>query len=482
MSEATVAIVKQLARLSKDPYAFVLAAFPWGVGELHDYKEPEAWQTEFLQGIRDGLNPDEVMQKARASGHDIGKSALVAWLILWAISTKEGTRGTVTANTDTQLRTKTWPELAKWHRMFIGKDLFTLTATAIYSAEQKYEKNWRIDLVPWSKTNTEAFAGLHNKGRRIVLIFDEASAIDDMVWEVSEGALTDDNTERMWFCFGNPTRTNGRFHSCFHRLKHRWDAQQIDSRSVKISDKKQIQKWIEDYGENSDFVKIRVKGEFPNASERQFISSSIVDGARGKHLRLDQYNFAPVIITCDPAWTGGDELVIAKRQGLAFSILMVMSRNDDDTAVAGFISKFEDEHKADAVFIDQGYGTGIYSAGKLMGRRWTLVSFGSESNDAGYLNKRAEMWGLTKKWLQDGGAIPDDPVLVEDLVSPEYEVKLNGKIVLESKSDMKKRGVRSPNRGDALALSFAYPVRKNVSLGVIRDGKEFAKSQYDPLA
>lgn len=480
-NELNIKILKALSEQSGDPYAFVMGAFPWGNGELHDSKGPEPWQEEFLKGIRDGLSITEVMQKARASGHDIGKSALVAWLILWAISTMAGTRGTVTANTDTQLRTKTWPELAKWHRLFFAKHLFTLTATAIYSSNPKYEKNWRIDLVPWSKTNTEAFAGLHNKGRRVILIFDEASAIDDMIYEVSEGALTDKDTERMWFIFGNPTRNVGRFYDAFHRLRKRWDAQQIDSRTVSISDKVQIAKWTEDYGENSDFFKIRAKGEFPTVGEKQFIGSDLVDPARGRHLRLDQYNFAPVIISCDPAWTGDDEIVIGKRQGLAFSILMVLPKNDDDNVVAGYIANFEDEHQADAVFIDQGYGTGIYSAGKNIGRRWTLVSFGSESNDPGFLNKRAEIWGLGKKWLKEGGAIPDDPILAEDIQGPQYEVRLDGKIVLESKKDMKKRGQRSPSRADALMLTFSYPVVKKVK-GILKDGKEFANSQYDPLA
>lgn len=470
-----------LAETANDPYAFVMGMFPWGDGELHDAKGPEQWQTEFLKELR-GISPEKVMQKARASGHDIGKSALVAWLILWAISTMEGTRGTVTANTDAQLRTKTWPELAKWYRLFVARELFTLTATAIYAADPRYEKIWRIDLIPWSKTRPEAFAGLHNKGRRIIVIFDEASAIDDSIYEVTEGALTDKETERMWFLFGNPTRNTGRFHAAFHKLRDRWDAKQIDSRNVSIADKDQIKKWEDDYGADSDFFRVRVKGEFPRIGDRQFIGANLVDAARGKHLRKDQYDFAPVILTLDPAWTGGDEVVIGKRQGLAYSTLMVMSRNDDDNALAGFLTKFEDEHNADAVFIDQGYGTGVYSAGKGMGRKWTLVSFGAESQDQGYLNKRSEMWGLMKQWLKEGGAIPDDPMLAEDIEGPEYEVKLNGKIVLESKKDMKKRGLRSPNRADALALSFAYPVKKRTSQPILRDGKEFAISQYDPLA
>jgi hypothetical protein len=479
-------LIEDMASMSGDPDKWVLYSFTWGEGELADYPDgPEPWQRKILQEVRDGLKTvNQVIQEAVASGHGVGKSALVAWLILWAMSTFEDTRGVVTANTDTQLRTKTWPELATWHRRCIVSHWFTLTATSIYSADPKHEKTWRIDLIPWSETNTEAFAGLHNKGKRIILIFDEASAISDKIWEVAEGALTDEDTEILWFAFGNPTRNTGRFHACFHALKHRWNNQQIDSRTVRITNKAQIKKWVEDYGEDSDFVRVRVKGEFPKSSDHQFIPSDLVQAARGKHLNAAQYNFAAKVLTLDNAWTGGDEIVMGLRQGLAYRQLAVFKKNDDDMVIAGHLARFEDEEKADAVFIDLGYGTGVYSAGKGMGRSWILVANGGESGDPGYVNKRAETWGLLRAWLKEGGAIPDDPVLAEELIGPEgYEVAAGrnaGKIFLESKDDMKKRGLSSPNRADALALSFAFPVRPRTGGRAARP-PEFARREYDPL-
>ena len=161
-------LVLDLARLSPDPYKFVLWAFPWGEPgtELENHPGPEPWQIDLLRDIRDRLKtPNQAIQQATASGHGIGKSAFVAWIILWSISTFEDTRGVVTANTETQLKTKTWVELAKWHRLFIAKSLFVLTATRIYSADPQHADTWRIDQVPWSERNTEAFAGLHNKGK-----------------------------------------------------------------------------------------------------------------------------------------------------------------------------------------------------------------------------------------------------------------------------------------------------------------------------
>lgn len=123
-----------------------------------------------------------------------------------------------------------------------------------------HDKRWRADAIPWSEHNTEAFAGLHNERKRIIVVFDEASNIADLVWEVAEGALTDEDTEIIWVAFGNPTRNTGRFRECFRKYKHRWKCAQIDSRTVEGTNKQQLQKWVDDYGEDSDFVKVRVRG------------------------------------------------------------------------------------------------------------------------------------------------------------------------------------------------------------------------------
>ena len=458
-------LIDDIAGFTHNPLGYVHYAYPWNEGELEGHVGPEKWQEEVLgyigerlqYGAKHGHQPIRV---AVASGHGIGKSAAVSWLIDWGLSTCEDTKIVVTANTAAQLSTKTWPELAKWHRQAINKDWFTYTATCLASTQPDHDKTWRADALPWTVNRSEAFAGLHNKKKRIIVIFDEASAIDDKIWEVTEGALTDEDTEIIWVAFGNPTRNTGRFQACFHSHRHLWKTWQVDSRTVSISNKKQIQEWIDTYGIDSDFVKVRVLGQFPNASVYQFIPTDLVTAARGKHLQDSQYSFAPVIITVDPSWTGEDEFVIGKRQGLAFSILKTFQKNDDDVRMAGIIAQLEDEHKADAVFIDQGYGTGIYSAGKHLGREWMLVNFGSASTDSGYFNKRAQLWGEMKDWLSKGGAIPDDQVLCNDLIGPEAQMRSEGKIQLERKEDMKKRGIPSPNRADALAISFAYPVMK----------------------
>ena len=465
-------LIEALGALTHDPLAFVYFAYPWGEPgtPLEDMEGPDEWQIQILKDIgeqlKKGKDLQTAIQEAVASGHGIGKSALISWLIHFAISTHENTRGVVTANTEGQLRTKTWPELSKWHNMFIAKDLFTYTATAIFSSDKDYEKTWRIDAIPWSKNSPESFAGLHNQGNRILVLFDEASAIDDVIWEVTEGALTDANTEIIWCAFGNPTRNSGRFRECFRKYRKFWNTYQIDSRTVKISNKAKIEEWLEAYGEDSDFFKVRVRGVFPSASDLQFISTEIADKAQKQVYKPGQFEYLPVIIGVDPAWTGSDSLEIVMRQGYYMKSL------------AQLIAQFEDEYKADAVFIDMGYGTGIYSIGKQLGRKWRLIEFGGKSNDPVYLNMRAYMWGQMKEWLREGGSIPpNDQALYDDIVGPEAIIDKNGRIQLESKKDMKDRGLPSPNKGDALALTFAARVVKKSETG----NRIVANTSYSPF-
>ena len=455
-------IVAFIGEFSHDPLGFVYATFPWGKDgtELASMDGPDEWQKEILVDIGRGVKDlSSVTREAVASGHGIGKSALVAWIILWSLATHEDTRCVVTANTDTQLRSKTWAELAKWYRLFIGRDMFCFTATSLFSAQRGHDKTWRADAIPWSRDNPEAFAGLHNQGKRILVIFDEASAIFDEIWTVTEGAMTDRDTEIIWCVFGNPTRNQGRFFECFHKNRAIWNCKQIDSRNVRISNKQQLNQWAQEYGEDSDFFRIRVKGEFPSQSENQLISRELAEAARRRVVETRSYEFAPVVIGVDPAWTGEDMLAVVLRQGLYSKVLEVTPRNDNDMEAARRIMRYQDDYRADAVHIDMGYGTGVYSAGKDSGRsNWRLVSFAERSDAPQYANKRAEMWGEMKDWLMDGGPINDDR-LIQELTAPESRINHAGKQVLESKDEMRRRGLPSPNIADALALTFAYPVR-----------------------
>lgn len=484
-------IVEDLALLSARPLSFVLWAFPWGEPKtpLESFSGPEDWQREILLAIENGLlDLSTAIQIAVASGHGVGKSALVAWLILWAISTFEDTTGVVTANTETQLKTKTWVQLGKWHQLFIAKDLFKLTATAIYAPDR--ERTWRIDMVPWSEHRPEAFAGLHNQGKRILLVYDEASAIHDNIWETSEGALTDEDTQIIWACFGNPTRNSGRFRQCFSS-KH-WIKKQVDSRTVSFTNKTQIAKWIEEYGEDSDFVRVRVRGTFPRAGSMEFISLDLANEAAKREISVHLHD--AFIIGVDVARYGDDECVIYFRKGrdgrsIAPVRMRLQQGLSDTMTLAGRVSEYYHRYRADAVFVDGGgVGGGVVDRLRQLQVPVWDIQFGAKSDRAHfedssrYANKRAEMWGYMRDWLKDG-SIPNDGDLLSQLCAPLYGYNANNEIQLEKKEDMKKRGVESPDIADALALTFAYPVQATSTAGheFAGLGKPLVESDYNPF-
>jgi hypothetical protein len=494
-------LVDFLGETSGDPLKFVMRAFPWGEpnSELSLFQGPDDWQVGMLKEIRDGLKtPDAAIREAMASGHGIGKSTFVAWLVLWAISTFEDTRGVVTANTEAQLRTKTWPELSKWYRLFIARHWFTLTATALYSADPEHEKTWRVDAIPWSERNTEAFAGLHNQGKRLIVVFDEASAIPDIIWETTEGALTDANTEIIWFVAGNPTRNTGRFRETFGRLRHRWKTHQIDSRTVKITNKTQIDQWVKDYGEDSDFVRVRVRGVFPRAGSTQFIPGDIVEMSmsEGREHEVQTGWMDPLVLGVDCARFGDDQTVLCPRRGRdARTIPWRKFRGKDTMQVAALIAEMHNQMNFDAIFVDEGgLGAGVVDRCRMLKLPIVPIQFGAspdltiDTTDGAvaYVNKGAEMWGRMRDWLK-GGLLPRDVELEANLTGREYGyVMRDGRdvIQLEKKADMKKRGLASPDDADALALTFAYPVQPSDHRQNLGRGASQAKHQidYNPLS
>lgn len=488
-------LLLKLASFSKDPYGFVLWAFPWGEpGELENSPGPEEWQKEELLAIGAGLKTiDDVIRFATKSGHGIGKSALVSWLILWAMSTFEDTKGVVTANTENQLKTKTWAELAKWHRLFIAKDLFKFTATALFSADKAHEKTWKIDMVPWSERNTEAFAGLHNQGKRILLIMDEASAIPDLIHEVAEGALTDKNTEILWFCFGNPTRNVGRFRQYFDdgTFAHRWRQFTVDSRTVSFTNHKQIEEWIEDYGVDSDFVNVRVRGNFPKTDSDSFISLYAAKmAAERPGIPVPG---EPVVLGVDVGRFGDDPSVIYPRRGRDAKTLPIEIMYGADTMqVALRVKRTFEALGAVVVFVDGG-GVGGGVADRLRQLRIPIIEIDSgskPSNDdpndrSKYGNKRAELWGRGRTWLNTG-AIPErisgyDVTLIDELTSPRYGLNNKDAIVLESKRDMRsKRGIKSTNIADALFLTMEADAF-STGLYDTEQVEEIVQKEYDPF-
>ena len=179
-------LAKDIGSFSLDPTGFMLYSFPWGSERLPE-TGPRTWQSDINELIKvhfsDANTRHQPLQIAVASGHGIGKSAEIGMVIDWAMSTCEDCKVVVTAGTGTQLATKTAPEVQKWFRLGMNVHWWDINATSIRVKDPQHQAMWRTDFITWSVQKTEGFAGLHNKGKRIVIIFDEASSIDDIIWE-----------------------------------------------------------------------------------------------------------------------------------------------------------------------------------------------------------------------------------------------------------------------------------------------------------
>jgi hypothetical protein len=227
---------------------------------------------------------------------------------------------------------------------------------------------------------------------------------------------------------------------------------------------------VDEWGEDSDFVRVRIRGMFPRSSINQAILSEWIASARKRVFRSKtDWNHAPVIVGIDGSWTGDDPLEVYLRQGNFVRHVLTIPRNDNDVITAGDIVarvRTMHEYPVDAWILDQGYGTGIYSALKAMGFKGVyLVPFGSKAPEVGYANMRTWIWRQMGIWLRDGAVLDnDDTELEQELAFPEMHTVMSGTragwMILESKKDMKVRGIRSPNRADALAVTFAIPIQK----------------------
>ena len=381
-------------------------------------------------------------------------TALVSWLIDWFMKTRSNPLIVVTANTRDQLLGTTWRELAKWWKLSITSHWFMWTATKYYHID--HPEDWYAHAVPWSKEKPEAFQGRHDKN--ILTILDEASSIEDPIWVAGDGAMTTKGAIRL--AFGNPTRNTGRFRECFGRYKKRWITRQIDSRTAKKTNKKEINEWIEDRGIDDDYVRIKVLGIFPRVGFRQFISTELVDQARERTVELGVYEHMPVIMSVDVARFGEDQTVFSFRQGRKLHP-QEKFHGLDTMEVAGKIVEQIKLWNPYLVFIDGvGLGAGVVDRVRQLGFVNIVVDVqsGAKAIDKKtYANKRAEMWGRMRAWLP-GADIPDDIKLKSTLTGLEYLFTKTNQYLLESKADLKARGISSPDEADSLAYGFAEEI------------------------
>lgn len=453
-----------------DPLGFVYAAFPWGLkGALEFEDGPDANQILFLSDLGresrarsfDGTQPVMPIRMAEASGHGTGKTVLGAWIACWILSTRAHSVGTVTAGTKTQLKTRTWAGIRNWLRMCVTADWFEIGAEKIF--HKLAPDTWNITAQTSKAENAQSFAGQHAKRSTSWYLFDEASRVPDEVWDVAYGGLTDG--EAMIFAWGQPERRDGRFYDiCFGKERTRWIQHAVDSRNSRFTNKTLIQEWIEDHGIDSDFVRVRILGQPPLAAAGQYIDAGRVMEAQRRipaHLKDD-----PLIVGLDVARGGLANTVFRFRRGLdAASIPAVRltgEQSRDSMRVAAIAAEILSTEyggiRPTVMFVDSGFGGPIVDRlHQLNHSNVVEVKFGGHAPDHHFANMRSFMWGKVKDFLLRG-SIAKDERLENDLTAPWFHHNSKDELVLESKDEMLKRGVASPDDGDALALTFAQPV------------------------
>jgi hypothetical protein len=456
-------LADEIIKFRNDPLNYVKFVFPWGKGVLKEHKGPDKWQTDVLKDLAEYSakcdKPGDLapFMEAIASGHGIGKTCLLSWIIKWFMSTRPHPQVIVTANTMEQLNSKTWRELAKWNKLAIDGHWFEWTATRFYY--KKHPETWFANAIPWSENNSEAFAGTHETD--VLVIFDEASKISDKIWEVTDGAMT--TRGAMWLAFGNPTQSKGRFYDCFYKYQKYWKTRHIDSRDSNVANKVWCQQIIDMYGENDDRTKTRVYGQFPTLGEKQLISGAAIEKAAT--YEAEGFEYQPLLLGIDVARFGTCETILQFRQGRKV-YEPIICPTMDLMQTAAFAAETMSRRKPMVTTVDEiGIGAGVLDRLRQLGFSVLGGNSGNMSENPRYLNKRAEAYFSLKEYVEAGCELPKDKLLIEDLRMLSYDFTDKGRLRIDRKQDFIDDFGRSPDRGDALSLTFFYP---HGNIGVMR--------------
>jgi len=441
-------LVEKFKEYHKDPVLFVQEIFG---------ARPTWQQEQLLTAIA-----KDNAHVAVKSGHGIGKTSCLAWALLWYLWTRLDVEIPCTAPSGHQLNDVLWSEIDSW-RMRMPKEMAdaTIVTRDRVTIEGCGRKQYAVARTA-RRDQPSALQGFHAKN--LMFLIDEAAEVPDEVFEIMRGTLTTSNARVVMT--GNPTLVTGYFYEAFHSNKDLWTRFTFSCLDSPLVTKEYIELMKKEYGEDSDQYRVRVLGEFPSASVQQFIPLELVEAAINRHMHETEYNFAPVILGADVSYFGDDSSCLFLRQGL-YSEKLWEGTDIDTLEYADKIHRYAIERGADKIFVDMtGVGAGTVDQLRRMGLGDKVIGVNSAaaSSRPELANKRMEMWYEMKEWLKEGGTIPDDKKLRDDLVTPYYDYhRQSGKMKLESKQAIKQvRKMPSPDRADALALTFAYPVRKRL--------------------
>lgn len=441
--------------------------------------EPDEWQAAVLYDIA-----HHPLVSVR-SGQGVGKTSLEAWVVIWFLCCRPNPKVVCTAPTRQQLHDVLWAEVAKWLEGSMVKNLLKWTKTKIYMIG--HEERWFA--TARTATKPENMQGFHED--YMLFIVDEASGVADPIMEAIDGTLS--GPENKLLMCGNPTRTSGYFYRSHHQNRADFRTHKVSSRDSKRTNRKNIERLEKQYGRDSDVVRVRVDGEFPRAEPDTFIPLELAEAAamREVYLRedgeLDIPEADPLEIGVDVARFGDDETVIVPRIGLMVPFIRTYTKKDT-METAGWVINLAKElmlkygrPRCTVKIDDDGVGGGVTDRVREVVREEGLYidvidchNGGKADDHEHYDNWGTEAWAYVRDLLQAGEIqIPNDEDLIAQITTRKYTVTSKGRIILESKKDMKKRGLRSPDRADALVLAFAKSgmVIDPAAAGLLRGGK-----------
>lgn len=442
-----------------DPLKFVLWAFDWGNGDLTEWDGPDAWQTEFLTKLGEavrGRTEGDAVNMAVKAGRGCGKTAVIAWIILWLMSTRKDFAGVVTANTGDQLDSKTFRELALWWQRSINKHWFQWTATRFYQVDNK--TTWGVDALKWAEHRADAFGGLHNNGRGQAIIIDEGSGVADSIYDVADATMTDPDSFQ--FVFANPVRKRGRFYELFTRFAHRWINMTVDIRRAKAANQAKIARDIEDWGENSDFIRVNVKGEFPEQEADTLIPLPLIESARVR-VAAECERYRP-IWGVDPARFGDDRTAKVHRRHRRTE-KVDQWRGLDTMQTVGRIKAEWNECNLDDrpthIIVDViGIGAGIVDRLRELDFGDTEIVPINVSESPAIKSKfhrlRDDLYWRGREWFEGLNVQCEQPEIGAELGDVLYSFTSAGQIKVESKDEVKERLRRSPDVGEAFLLTL----------------------------
>lgn len=427
------------------------------VTDVLGVEEPEDWQRDALERIG---REDRVSIR---SGHGVGKTTLMAWLVIWFLITRRDAKVPVTANSQDQLRDTVWPEIAKWHRRLpepLKAQMEVQAERVVMLADP--EGTFAVQRTA-SKERPEALQGFH--AQHLLFLVDEASGIDDVVFEVGAGALSTHGAKAL--LAGNPTRSSGFFHATHTRLRDRWSTMRVNSEDVPRA-RGHIEDIIATYGRDSNAYRVRVLGEFPTADDETVIPLELVLSAVKR--KVEHLEYMP-IWGMDVARFGDDRTALAKRQYNVMLEPVKFWRGQDLMQTVGrLVSEYErtpDPLRPSEILIDSiGLGAGVLDRAQELGLPVRGVNVGEAAPvKQNYARLRDELWFVGREWFATRQvSMPQDDALIAELTAPLYRFMSTGKILVETKDEMKKRGLVSPDLADAFLLTMAgFSQRKRPS-------------------